>query len=163
MDLVLETLPSPAAFTDSLHALYRNVFRRSAYPLECLTPSFFRAFPAAITVFRAHGQTAGFIQTLHRGDTLIFMFGGIDYTLRPHHDTYLNMLLHIIRTGIETGARFIDLGQTAEEAKVKLGARLVPRFMHATHSSPSLQWILRQTANLLTHRKPEVPHHVFRS
>lgn len=160
--LTAEPLASPAGFTDDMHALYLNVFRRSAYPLECLTPAFFRAFPATITVFRAQGRCAGFVQTLRHADTLYFMFGGVDDTMLARSDTYRCMLLHMIRTGIDSGCRWIDLGQTAEAIKLKFGCTLAPRRMQATHAAPAARWLLRRAAGLLSYRPPEEKYRVFR-
>ena len=161
--LTAETLADPARFSDALHALYLNVFRRSRYPLECLSVDFFRTFPGVITVFRAGEQPAGFVQTLRQGDRLVFLFGGLDDRLRRTYDTYWNMLLYIVRTGIETGCREIDLGQTAETVKLRLGCERVPLHLHATHPSPAARWLLQRLAGLLSYTPPQEHPHVFRS
>jgi hypothetical protein len=160
--LAADTLDDPARFTDDLHALYLSVFRRSAYPLECLPAEFFRAFPADITVFRAGERPAGFVQTLRQGDRLVFLFGGIDDELRGAHDTYWNMLLHVVRRGIDTGCREIDLGQTAETVKLRLGCRRVPLYLHASHPSPAARWVLRRFAGRLSYAAPQEEPRVFR-
>lgn len=161
--LVAEVLDDPARFSDGLHALYLSVFRRSNYPLECLSADFFRVFPGIITVFHAGSRPAGFVQTLRQGARLVFLFGGMDDTLRQTHDTYWNMLLYIMRTGIETGCREIDFGQTAETVKCRLGCERVPLHMHATHPSSAARWLLRRFAGRLSHTTPQEEAHVFRS
>lgn len=160
--LTAEALADPAGFSDELHALYLNVFRRSSYPLECLPTEFFRQFPGLVTVFRAGPRPAGFVQTLRQGDRLVFLFGGLDDTLRRQHDTYWNMLLHIVRTGIEAGCREIDLGQTAEIVKCRLGCERIPLHLHATHPSPAARWLLRRFAGRLSYTAPQEQPHVFR-
>jgi len=160
-NLKLAVLTDKERFDNSLHALYLNVFRRSGYPLECLPAAFFRRFPGVITVFRDGPAPVGFVQTLRQGDRLIFLFGGLDYSRLKFNDTYLNMLLYIIRTGIESGCREIDLGQTAGTSKLRLGAKMIPLYLHATHPSPIVRWILRRTSRLLSYGIPQETPRVF--
>lgn len=160
--LTAEVLPDPSRFDATLHQLYLQVFRRSRYPLECLSESFFRRFPASLTVFRAGTRAVGFVQSLREGDRLIFLFGGLEDEVRRTHDTYWNMLLHLVRTGIETGCREIDFGQTAETTKLRLGARPVPLHLHATHRAPALRWVLRRLSGGLSYAPCAEEPHVFR-
>lgn len=160
--LEIERLPSPGRFDGELHRLYLNVFRRSSYPLECLDAEFFRRLDAEITVFRAQGRPAGFIQTRRTGERLDFLFGGLDHGLSRAFDVYWNMMLHIVRTGIETGCREIDFGQTAETTKLRLGCRRVPLYLHATHRSPLIRGLLRSVRRALCHTPSAEDPHVFR-
>jgi hypothetical protein len=162
-DLTAEVLTEPAQFGDDLHALYLNVFRRSRYPLECLPADFFRRFPGTVTVFRVGRRPAGFVQTTRRDDQLVFLFGGVDDGLLRTHDTYWNMLLHIVRTGIETGCREIDLGQTAETVKMRLGCRREPLYLHAFHRSRVGSQLLRRVVGRLTYDAAMEEPHVFRT
>lgn len=161
--LTVEVLNEPAQFGDDLHALYLNVYRRSRYPLECLSADYFRRFPGTVTVFRVGQRPAGFVQTTRRDDQLVFLFGGVDDELLRIHDTYWNMLLHIVRTGIETGCREIDLGQTAETVKMRLGCRREPLYLHAFHRSRVGGELLRRLAGLLTYDAATEEPHVFRT
>ena len=155
-------LSPPGRFDGELHRLYLNVHRRSAYPLECLDAPFFRRMDAEITVFRARGRPAGFVQTRRSGDRLVFLFGGLDHGLTREFDVYWNMLLHIVRAGIESGCREIDLGQTAETTKLRLGCRRVPLYLHATHRSPLVRRLLRPFRRALCHTPSAEEPHVFR-
>lgn len=153
----------PGRFDGELHRLYLNVHRRSLYPLECLDVRFFRRMDADITVFRARGRPAGFVQTRRAGDRLVFLFGGLDHGLTREYDVYWNMMLHIVRTGIESGCREIDLGQTAETTKLRLGCRRVPLYLHATHRRPLVRRLLRLVRRALCYTAPSAEEpHVFR-
>lgn len=160
--LEVERLPSPDRFDAELHRLYLNVFHRSPYPLERLDAEFFRRLPADIAVFRARGRAMGFVQTLRAEDRLIFLFGGLDHGPAREFDVYWNMMLHIVRMGIETGCREIDFGQTAETTKLRLGCRRVPLYLHATHRSPLVRGLLRTFRRALCHTPSAEAPHVFR-
>lgn len=162
--LTVESPADPAAFDAAWHNLYLNVYRRSRYPLECLTADYFRRYPAELAMFRtADGRPAGFAQFRRAGDRLWFLFGGLDDALRDACDTYWNLLLHLVRVGIERGCREVDFGQTAGTAKQRLGCRRVPLFMHATHRGALARRILRRLAPVLSHTPvAEEVLHVFR-
>ena len=90
------------------------------------------------------------------------MFGGMDYSAGNTYDTYLNMLLHIVREAISGGRAGLDLGQTAEETKVRLGCRLVRKHLHAAHSNGIAHKFLAKLAGALAYKLPDSDHHVFR-
>ncbi|MCL2632624.1 MAG: GNAT family N-acetyltransferase, partial [Coriobacteriia bacterium] len=88
-------------YTDSMHELYLQVMARSVYPLETLTPDFFRRFKGEIYVFYENGTAVAFVSLLMDGGNLNFIFGGQDYEKRDRLDLYYNMLIFILRYGIE--------------------------------------------------------------
>lgn len=118
-------------FTPEMHRLYLNVLQRSKYPLETLDISFFRHFDAQIQVLYDNGAPLAFVMTKRFGSRLHFLFGGMDYTARDRFDLYYNMLLTVIRTGIEEKVSQIDFGQTAEGVKCRIGCRIHPKYMCA--------------------------------
>ena len=159
---VAATAVTGGDFGDDLYGLYLNVYRRSRYKLEKLDIGFFRRFPAQITAFMAGPRPIAFVQTVRNGDELVFMFGGMDYSAGNTYDTYLNMLLHIVREAISGGRAGLDLGQTAEETKVRLGCRLVRKHLHAAHSNGIAHKFLAKLAGALAYKLPDSDHHVFR-
>ena len=151
-----------SAFDDSLYKLYLNVFNRSDYKLEKLNIDFFKKFPADIDLFELNDEPAGFVQTLKNNEELMFMFGGMDYSRLHEYDLYLNMLLHIIRLGIEGGYSTIDLGQTAESVKCRLGCKLYSKSLHAAHKNSVADFIIKKFIHILSYKTPETGYRVFR-
>ncbi|MHB1454782.1 MAG: GNAT family N-acetyltransferase [Saccharofermentanales bacterium] len=118
-------------FTAEMYGLYLNVLQRSKYPLETLDIGFFRHFDAQIHVLYDNGTPLAFVMTKRFGIRLHFLFGGMDYTARDRFDLYYNMLLTVIRIGIEEKVSQIDFGQTAEGVKCRIGCRIHPKYMCA--------------------------------
>jgi hypothetical protein len=152
----------PGCFDEELYALYRNVYERSDFKLERLPIGFFQKFPGIIIRFDYREVVAGFVQIFGHKDTLYFMFGGMDYRHVKPQDLYLNMLIEIVRYGIDNGYRYIELGQTAEAIKQKLGAAPIEKHMHFSHVNPLLNWVGRQLRPLLVYRKKSETFRVFR-
>lgn len=150
-------------FTNEMHRLYLNVFDRSEGKLERLEAPFFRNLPASfrLTTYAAGGMVRGW--TITAGDTSRFHFflGGQDYAHDPT-SLYLVKLLDIIRTGIGLGAPTIDLGQSAEIPKMRLGARPREKYMLAYHHRPIQRSLLRAGMGVLSYRKRFPETHVFR-
>ena len=159
---VEESVVKPEAFDENLHQLYRHVFNHSHYKLERLDLGFFRKFPADIAQFTVGGKPIAFVQTVFVGNQLVFMFAGIDYSVCKQYDTYLNILLYIVKKGIDSGCSFIDMGQTAEEIKCKLGCRQTAKHLHVAHSGKVGHLILQSLAGMLSYRQQECEYRVFK-
>ncbi len=152
----------PSEFDRDHYALYHAVWQRSAFKLECQPLEFFQRYPARLTGFEVDGRAVGFIQTVRDAKTLYFLFGGMDYALRDQYDVYWNLLIAVIAEAFATGCRIVELGQTAELAKQRLGGQLVPRHLHVRHASTAVNKSLRLAARCFSYRPPEGGYHVFR-
>lgn len=153
---------APEAFSPAHHELYLSVLARSRYPLETLTLEFFRQCGCElIEVTDAAGNLKAMLVLRGQGDTLHFMFCGFcpDDELRLYH----NLLLYIIRRGIAGGYHRIDLGQTSEEAKLRLGCVEERRYLAIHHANPLLQALIQPLARRLSYTGPASSHHVFHS
>ncbi len=159
---IKESVVEPEAFDENLHKLYRHVFNHSRYKLERLDIGFFRKFPADIAQFTVDGKPIAFVQTVLCGKQLFFMFAGIDYTTCKLYDTYLNILLHVVKKGIDSDCTFIDMGQTAEEIKCKLGCKQTAKHLHVAHSSKAGNWALQSLAGVLSHKQRGCEYRVFK-
>ncbi len=161
-----KVLADNRAFDNRLYCLYEQVYERSDVKLEKLPISFFQEFPASVSVFSAGNRLLGFIQTLcsEQGGRKeqIFLFGGLEYSLNAQFHTYINMLLHVIRSGTELGADRVNMGQTAEEVKTRLGCTLHRRFLYARHANPLFNLLIRKGIKLLSYRASLTERHVFR-
>lgn len=157
---LLEIEPfEPQAFNHVHYALYKSVWDRSPYPLECLPMAFFREMPAEFYGFKkSSGETIGFVQLLQQDDSLLFMFCGFHQVDHDPYDLYYNMLLWIIKEGIRRELKYIDFGQTSGESKMKIGCRPVEKHLLLHHSNPIVNRFLKALTPYLTY-KDNYPHY----
>lgn len=169
---LLENTPAKAtlhpvpvsAFTDKMHAQYLQVYERSKDKLEKLSLDFFRNLPEdfQLWVCQDDQRILGWYISLQDGASLYFFLGGVDHAHPEQDFIYLKLLAGLVRQGIAQGVSIIDFGQTAEEAKMRMGA--IPRacYMLGAHSHPFMHGILRMVQGQLSYRKKLKAHRVFR-
>ena len=165
-----------------IYPLYLNTYSRSEYKLECLTREFFdRCEGTGIVFVEADSdKPVGFVLLKevysigsgdekpgrkcagNRPDRLIFMFCGMDYDCScDNADLYFYMLLHIVEYAISRGIKTIDLGQTSELTKMKLGAVLEKRYFYAHHTNPLLNMVALLGKDLLEYKYAFPDFNVF--
>lgn len=149
-------------FDERLYSLYESVYKNSKGKLEKLSLDFFRAYPSKIIRFTAEGEPIAFVQMVENQKELIFLFGGINYSLNQKYDLYINILLFIINYGIKNGFKSIELGQTADEIKTKLGAVKHTKFMYVHHNNLLIKLILNNFISMFSHLEYNVFHNVFK-
>jgi hypothetical protein len=151
-------------FTSVMYSQYLKVFGKSKTKLEKLSFDFFKNLPTEfrLTTCKRDSQILGWNITALWKEHLYFFLGGIDYQYNAQYQTYFRLLANIIRQGIEQKTKIIELGQTAEIPKLRLGGILVPCYMEARHSNKFINGIIRLNAKSLEyHRKIEI-HHVMK-
>jgi hypothetical protein len=150
-------------FSARHHELYLQVWRRSEAKLERLGLEFFRNLPGAFRLLAAEssGRLVGWAIVLNAAEGCYFFLGGVDHADDAAHDVYLRLLVEVARHGIESGARRIDLGQTAEIPKLRLGASCHPLYLGATHSNLLFRSALKGAIRYLGYRRRVPRHHVF--
>ena len=151
-------------FSHDHHDLYLEVYQNSKDKLECLGLDFFREFPSDIYEFRVTKteEVVGFIQLVREAEKLIFLFGGFKNEHVKTYDLYMDMLIEIIKIGINEGVKTIEFGQTAEETKLKLGCVSVPKYLYVHHSSKVLQYIISKLLPLLSYKPHPITYNVFK-
>lgn len=160
--LRLRFLDDNSDFDEPLYALYSQVYDHSALTIEKLPLEFFQGPYFRILVAEDDNGPVGFVQFLPNGDELIFEFVGFDYATNRTYDTYQRLMLEIVRYGIEHGFRTVDLGQTADDTKLKLGSRYEMLYAALHHSNPVLFAISRLLAPKLQYRPLSTDFRVFR-
>ena len=152
-------------FEDVLHRQYLDVLGHSAARLERLSVRFFEKLPERfhLTVHRRDGRPVAWHVAATDGGHRSFFLGGIDYRTNQADHNYFNLLSAVVREAIEDGATTLDLGQTAEVPKTRLGGTIVEKGMFGWHSNGVARGLLRLGRGLLDYRTrvPEV--HVFRT
>lgn len=142
-------------FTDGMYEQYLEVYKRSRGKLEKLGHDFFRNLgePFVLTACMNRDTILGWTISLHDDADFYFFLGGIDYRLNRRYSTYFRLLADIVRQGIESEAGRIDLGQTAEIPKMRLGGRLEQRYMEASHSFSLIQKLFKLFENQLEYKR----------
>jgi len=141
----------PACFDSYMYDQYLGVLKRSKGKLETLTLEFFQKLPSNfyLTAFYCAEKLLGWYVSSTFKDKFYFFLGGVDYNLNRQFNTYFNILLSVVREGIERGASIIDLGQTAEIPKLRMGGKIVEKTMAAYHSGLMIRKILKAGKSLL--------------
>ncbi len=161
-NIEIEELEDNKLFDENMYRLYCNVYENSSEKLEKLSIDFFREFPSKIIKFTLKNEVIAFIQLVENEKELIFLFGGFKHNLNIRYDLYINILLEIIKYGIDKGFKHIDLGQTAGETKSKLGAVQHKKYMYVHHSNLILDFILNKLIDRFSYNPYGVSHDVFK-
>lgn len=149
-----------ADFTGDLYTLYLQTLQHSVAPLETLSMDFFRSLPDAfrLTTLGVGDTVRCWHICVMDGKRLEFFLGGMDYRADDPRRTYRALLLSVLRTAIEFGAESLNLGQTAETSKLRLGGRLCEKTMLAWHPNRIARMALRLSRRILEYRT-HVPVH----
>lgn len=153
------------SFTQEMYQQYLNVYKRSDAKLEKLSFSFFQNLPKIFTlnVCKQNDILMGWNITLHSDNTLYFFLGGINYKYNHQNATYLFLMTQIIKQGIEKKVHCIDLGQTAEIPKMRLGGKLEDRYMEAKHSLAPINFLIKKFQNKLAYKRVVPLANVFKN
>lgn len=137
-DGVNKTTESCNVFTNDHYRLYLNIMARSKTKLEILSIDFFKNLPdnfVLTSYYNAQNELLTWHITCGYLNTYSFLFGGINYEQRDEFDAYYNNLLGIIQEGIAKGYETINLGQTAEIPKMRVGGERVEKRMFLYHKN----------------------------
>ncbi len=105
-------------------------------------------------------QVAGLI--IDEPPVVHFLRCGFDEQVGRESGGYLRLLYELVRHAIERGCRYLDLGVTSAEPKLRVGARPLPLRVWGRHRNRLAQAALRARARLQRPAAPPEPRHVFR-
>jgi predicted N-acyltransferase len=148
-------------YTDQVHQLYLAVVERAESKLEILPREFFLAMASefsdaiSFTYASKDGRIVGFNWALRSGQAYRFMFCGIDYKLNEMADLYFNLMYAELDNGLRSNASEIEVGQTADLFKSRLGCFPIPLAFYV--KSTIFQGLLRRTSRFLFPARPPVP------
>ncbi|MFK2821117.1 hypothetical protein U0L90_13395 [Flavobacteriaceae sp. LMIT009] len=151
-------------FTADHYHQYLEVLKRSKTKLEVMDKKFFELLPEGFKLKSYYdGDSLLFWNiTTCDNDMCHFLFGGLNYSVRDHYDSYANNLIDIIKEGIKNGCKQISLGQTAEISKSRFGAIVEPKNMFLYHRNKIIRFIFRMMRRLLSHTKFIRTHKVYK-
>jgi hypothetical protein len=153
-----------SVFNQDHYRLYVEIMKRTRTKLEILGLELFRNLPAnfILTTYYDEDKMLCWHITCKDGKILFFFFGGMDYSLRDRYQSYQNNLYGIITEGVNNKYDYIDLGQTAEIAKARLGGKPEERRMFFYHRNPIILHIIRPFKGILTYSKTNEKSNVFK-
>jgi predicted N-acyltransferase len=156
-------------YTAETHQLYLGVVARAEYQFEVLSATFFRAlaraFPGELTFAVARtaaGEVIGYLCSLQAQGRFHGLYMGLDSRWNARCDLYFNLMYADLDYALRQGARRIELGQTADVFKARLGCQQEPRSLCIQARGRILPGVLRWGLPLLTPSPETLPvFHVF--
>jgi len=150
-------------FDEKIHDLYLNVLNRSKYPIETLGINFFKNIQGQIHVLYDNNMDPlAFVLIKWQNRNLHFLFGGMNYNKRDDFDLYYNMLLKILEIGIVGNAIKINLGQTAESSKCRVGCQMEEKYMILFSGNKIVNLVARLFSKFLEYTPPKEKYHIFK-
>lgn len=148
-------------FTLEMYRLYKQVYGRAKFRLDKLELDYFKLNFFKIIVFEKDNRPMAFIQLVEDGEKLWFGFVGFDYKLNHRYDLYVNALIAIVEYGINNGFSEIDLGQTAEDTKMKMGCIMKNRYACIGHSNKIMNYFIKITGKIYYYSPQQYNFHIF--
>jgi predicted N-acyltransferase len=153
---------------DVIFALYQQVIERARHRLETLERPFIDRLDAdlgeqsrAIFLERG-GQALAVAILLFNENVATFLLAGLDYAAPREWQVYANLALEVVAEAIRAGATRLQMGQTCNALKSRLGAVESPRFLYLRHCHPLTDWLLRRASPFLFPKQDYPPRRVFR-
>jgi len=145
---------SCSIFTEKIYGLYLNVYGKSDSKLEKLSMDFFKNLSEKflLTTFYLKNKVIGWHITIQEDKKLDFFLCGVDYNYNQKYSIYHNILINILKKGIENKAELINFGQTTEEAKCRLGGVVEDRFMFAFHKNKIFNFLIDRFSSSLEYK-----------
>lgn len=129
-DLKISELPN-RDFNKEHYSLYEQVYKRSEGKLEKLKIEYFQRMDAKMYQIRGmDNELSAFFQIKQVEKEMVFLFCGVDKESNRKYDTYLNMLIYMVKLAYEKQCLRLHLGQTTAYSKSRLGAKKEVKYMH---------------------------------
>jgi len=162
---LIRVLTDCSSFTEKHYQLYRQVHDRAPAKLETLTYDFFLHLPKRFKLASYYqGEVlVSWTITVHDGMYFMYFFGGMDYAKLKETKSYFVGLAYIVRDCIEQGHPMLDLGQTADEPKLRFGGRLERKDMYLTHHQIVVRTLLKWFRSFIEYRGQELSFDVLKN
>jgi hypothetical protein len=131
--------------------------------LELLPLKFFheltRRLPEqlSLTLVYKDDRVVGFVWEIYSDNFYHFLFGGLNYELNNSGDVYFNMVFSALDNALKAGVPKIQVGQTADTLKARLGCFQEDLFVYVRGISRFWSWSLNVSFDVLFPAPPAVP------
>ena len=150
--------------------LYEAVVAKSPVKLEVLPIEFFhelvRQLPGlvSLTTIADGDRIVAFNWGMMDGRVHHYLFCGMDYAVAHDVDLYFNLMYHQLDDALRRGPERVQVGQTADAFKARLGCRSTARYFFVKPCGRVAGTALRHGFDLLfPDRSPAPVYSVFRS
>jgi predicted N-acyltransferase len=140
---------------EEIYKLYMNNFNDSDIRFEVLTPQFFinisRNMDGCVKYFltRDNGKLVAFNLCFVKNDCFIDKVIGLDYSCAYDYSLYYTTLFYNIDWCIKNGVRYYQPGQGDYDAKIRLGAKLIPLYLYVKTANPLLSLFAKPVTRLI--------------
>ncbi len=150
-----------------MYKMYLMVAENAGFNVVDMHPAYLPQIKAElpnqvnITGYFLADKLVGYTTLIQNGLELEAHFLGYDKSVNHHYQLYHNMLLDMLRFGIEHKHQRIIFARTALEIKSSIGAvahQMYCYFKHRNHISNKL---LKHTLDILEEKEPFTPRHPF--
>ena len=141
-------------YDSRLHQLYRALAKRQQLCLERMPCRFFSRLVEAcgdqvhMTTINDGSKCVAYCWSIRYNGIYQNLLCGFDRQMNRSCDLYFNLAIRDMGFGLQTGAREIWLGQTADKFKARLGATIEPRQMHV-RCIPPVTMALRASRSIV--------------
>ena len=154
--------------SEELYRLYKNISDKAGFNLLELSPNYLSSLKYRfgddfrVTGYFEGSQLIGFSTTLKNHQELEAHFLGLDESANRKYQLYFNMLLDMLKQGIEEGMEKIIFARTALEIKSSVGAKAHPMKCLFKYRYSMLNPLTGIMVNALAPTEEWVPRHPFR-
>jgi Acetyltransferase (GNAT) domain len=156
-------------YTHEVHDLYYQVLAKAKVKFETLPIEFFHELAVRLkgdvhlVALLLGPRPVAFGWCLRAGRTYHLLYAGLDYELNADVDLYFNLMYAWLDCGLRSGASRIEVGQTADDFKARLGCHPRPLYGFAKGLGPFMSVLVRIGAAFLSLSEPEHPaYNVFK-
>jgi predicted N-acyltransferase len=150
-------------YTPDVHRLYESSVLRAPVKPDLLPFQFFRRlvqeFPGLVSLTAVYDgdRIVAFHSGLRDGRVHRHLLSGIDGAVARDDDLYASLMYHEVDAALRAGCHRIELGQTTDLVKARLGCRSTPRYVYVKASTPLARAALQCGFSMLFPRRPPVP------
>jgi len=146
---------SCSVFNEEHYELYMQVMKTTTTKLEILKAEVFKYLPAGfeLTTYYSKGKMLFWHILCRDHDVMYYFMCGMNYALRDQFHIYNNSLFEIISTAVKYKYNRLDLGQTAEIAKTRIGGVPDERRMFMYHKNKIVMSLLGLFQGLIAYSK----------
>lgn len=134
---------------DIFYEYYLKVMGRTKTKLEILNKTFFEQFfhsfqdEIKILVFKVENEALCYFVYYIRNEELVFLWTAKNEE-KDQFNSYQNLLVELVKIGINNRCKKIIFGQTSYYPKQRLGAGLEERYIYFKHTNKTLHFIFRK-------------------